>query len=39
LDSLAVALFVHGFAIVAQKSQQQVCRNSRRYATHTLKSG
>jgi len=30
LDSLAVALFVHGFAIVAQKSQQQVCRCWRR---------
>jgi hypothetical protein len=26
LDSLAVALFVHGFAIVAQNSQQQGCR-------------
>lgn len=26
LDSLAVALFVHVFAIVAQKSQLQVCR-------------
>jgi hypothetical protein len=26
LDSLAVARFVHGFAIVAQNNQQQVCR-------------
>jgi hypothetical protein len=31
LDSLAVAFFVHGFAIVAQKSQQQDCRCWRRY--------
>jgi len=31
LDSLAAALFVHGFAIIAQKSQQQVCRCWRRY--------
>jgi len=31
LDSLAAALFVHGFAIVTQKSQQQVCRCWRRY--------
>ncbi|MCP4140351.1 MAG: hypothetical protein GY755_08700 [Chloroflexi bacterium] len=30
LDSLAVARFVHGFAIVAQNKQQQVCRNWRR---------
>jgi hypothetical protein len=33
LDSLAVALFVHGFAINAQKSQQQVCRCLRRYGS------
>tara|TARA_R110001583_G_scaffold148245_1_gene300193 strand:+ start:1736 stop:1903 length:168 start_codon:yes stop_codon:yes gene_type:complete len=26
LDSLAAALFVHGYAIIAQKSQLQVCR-------------
>ena len=31
LDSLAAALFVHGFAIVAQKSQLQVCRCWQRY--------
>jgi hypothetical protein len=31
LDSLAVARFVHGFAIVAQNNQQQVCRCLRRY--------
>ncbi len=31
LDSLALAPFVHGFAIVAQKSQSQVCRCWRRY--------
>jgi len=31
LDSLAVALFVHGFAIIAQKSQLQVCRCWQRY--------
>ena len=31
LDSLAAALFVHGFAIIAQKSQQQACRCWRRY--------
>ena len=30
LDSLAVAFFVHGFAISAQKNQQQVCRCLRR---------
>jgi len=30
LDSLAVASFVHGFAIIAQNNQQQVCRNWRR---------
>ena len=30
LDSLAVALFVHGFTILAQKLQQQVCRCWRR---------
>lgn len=30
LDSLAVARFVHGFAIVAQNHQQQVCRCGRR---------
>ena len=30
LDSLAAALFVHGFAIIAQKSHQQVCRCWRR---------
>ncbi|MDF1763006.1 MAG: hypothetical protein P1U57_06320 [Oleibacter sp.] len=32
LDSLAAALFVHGFAIIAQKSQLQVCRCWQRYA-------
>jgi hypothetical protein len=26
LDSLALAPFVHGFAIIAQNSQSQVCR-------------
>jgi hypothetical protein len=26
LDSLAAALFVHGFTIIAQKPQQQACR-------------
>jgi hypothetical protein len=26
LDSLAAALFVHGFAIIAKKPQQQACR-------------
>jgi len=26
LDSLVAALFVHGFAIIAQKPQLQVCR-------------
>jgi hypothetical protein len=31
LDSLAVALFVHGSAIIAQKSQQQGCRCWWRY--------
>jgi hypothetical protein len=31
LDSLAVAFFVHGFAICAQENQQQVCRCLRRY--------
>jgi len=31
LDSLAAALFVHGYAIVAQKSQLQVCRCWQRY--------
>jgi hypothetical protein len=31
LDSLAVALFVHGCAIIAQKSQLQVCRCWQRY--------
>ena len=31
LDSLAVALFVRGFATIAQKSQQQVCRCLQRY--------
>jgi hypothetical protein len=31
VDSLVVALFVHGFAIVAQKSQQQGCRCWRLY--------
>jgi hypothetical protein len=31
LDSLAVACFVHGFAITAQNNQQQVCRCLRRY--------
>lgn len=31
LDSLAAALFVHGFAIIAQKSQLQVCRCWQRY--------
>jgi hypothetical protein len=30
LDSLAVARFVHGCAIVAQTNQQQVCRCLRR---------
>ncbi|MGK0247881.1 MAG: hypothetical protein ACI910_000609 [Oleispira sp.] len=30
LDSLAVVPFVHGFAIVVQNSQQQVCRCWRR---------
>ena len=30
LDSLAVARFVHGFAIIAQTNQQQVCRCLRR---------
>jgi hypothetical protein len=30
LDSLAVACFVHGFAINAQNNQQQVCRCLRR---------
>jgi len=30
LGSLAAALFVHGFAIVAQKSRQQVCLCLRR---------
>jgi len=30
LDSLALAPFVHGFAIVAQNSQTQVCRCWRR---------
>ncbi|WP_170132159.1 hypothetical protein [Arenicella xantha] len=32
LDSLAVARFVHGFAIGAQKNQRQVCRCLRRYS-------
>jgi hypothetical protein len=36
LDSLAVALFVHGFAIIAQKSQQQVCRCWQRYISRKL---
>ena len=31
LDSLAVARFVHGFAIFAQNNHQQVCRCLRRY--------
>jgi len=31
LDSLAAALFVHGCAIIAQKSQLQVCRCWQRY--------
>ena len=31
LDSLALAPFVYGFAIIAQKSQSQVCRRWRRY--------
>ena len=35
LDSLAVARFVHGFAIVAQNNQQQVCRCLRRYMQKT----
>jgi hypothetical protein len=30
LDSLALAPFVHGFAIIAQNSQPQVCRGWRR---------
>jgi len=32
LDSLALAPFVHGFAIIAQNPQSQVCRCWRRYA-------
>ena len=36
LDSLAVALFVHGFAIIAQKTQQQVCRCWRRYTKEDI---
>jgi hypothetical protein len=31
LDSLAAALFVHGFAIIAKKPQQQACRCWQRY--------
>jgi len=31
LDSLALASFVHGFAIIAQKPQSLVCRCWRRY--------
>jgi hypothetical protein len=31
LDSLALAPFVHGFAMFAQSSQSQVCRCWRRY--------
>jgi hypothetical protein len=38
LGSLAAALFVHGFAIVAQKTPQQVCRCWRRYKVNTLKN-
>jgi len=36
LDSLALAPFLHGFAIVAQKSQSQACRCWRRYVYETL---
>jgi len=36
LDSLAVALFVHGYAIIAQKSQQQGCRCWWRYVEGRL---
>jgi hypothetical protein len=36
LDSLALAPFVHGFAIVAQKAQSQVCRCWRRYAINNM---
>jgi len=36
LDSLAAALFVHGFAIIAQKSQLQVCRCWQRYANRRM---
>jgi len=32
LGSFVAALFVHGFAISAQKSHQQICRCWRRYA-------
>jgi hypothetical protein len=31
LDSLALAPFVHGFAIIAKNPQSQVCRCWRRY--------
>jgi len=31
LDSLFVARFAHGYAIIAQNNQQKVCRCWRRY--------
>jgi len=37
LDSLAVACFVHGFAICAQKKQQQVCRCLQRSVATNMK--
>jgi hypothetical protein len=33
LDSLTLAKFVHGLAIVAQNSQSQVCRCWQRYVS------
>jgi len=37
LDSLALAPFVRGFAIIAQKPQSQVCRCGRRYGDREVK--
>jgi hypothetical protein len=36
LDSLFVARFAHGFAIIAQNNQQKACRCWRRYISRRL---
>lgn len=38
LDRLALASFVHGFAIIAQNSQSQVCRCGRCYVGNRINS-